>query len=239
MRQWRSPKSVTANDNAQIDTAQSKFGGASGLFDGTGDYLSVPDSDDWNFGAGNFTIDFWVRFAALPATNLQAVFAGQYVDGSNRWKFHLFNSAGTYKWRFRSYNANATPQIDIAQTTSLLVDTWYHVTLIRSGSNWMFFQDGVQLGSTIVDADSIPDLASVLYIGSEDGASQFVNGWVDEHRISKGIARWIANFTPPNHAYLPDQYTVLLLHMDGVDTSTTFRDSTYKYGKLTLAPLVT
>src|SRR3990167_5725818 len=51
-------KAVTANGNAQIDTAQKKFGTASGLFDGTGDYLSLADSDDWNFGAGDFTIDF-------------------------------------------------------------------------------------------------------------------------------------------------------------------------------------
>lgn len=54
---------VTANGNAQIDTAQSKFGNASGLFDGTGDYLTIPDHADWNFGTGNFTIDAWIRFA--------------------------------------------------------------------------------------------------------------------------------------------------------------------------------
>ena len=47
-------KQVTANGDTKISTAQSKFGGASGLFDGTGDYLSVPDNDDWYFGTENF-----------------------------------------------------------------------------------------------------------------------------------------------------------------------------------------
>jgi hypothetical protein len=55
------PKAVTAVGNAQIDTAQSKFGNASALFDGAGDYLSVPDSADWAFGTGAFTIDFWTQ----------------------------------------------------------------------------------------------------------------------------------------------------------------------------------
>jgi hypothetical protein len=59
---------VTAYGSAQITTGQSKFGGASGLFHGSGDYLSTTDSDDWTFGSGDFTIDFWVRFNALPGS---------------------------------------------------------------------------------------------------------------------------------------------------------------------------
>src|SRR3989338_1134677 len=58
-------KTTTAYGNAQIDTAQSKFCGASGLFDGTGDYLTLADSDDWSFGTGNWTIDCWSRFNKL------------------------------------------------------------------------------------------------------------------------------------------------------------------------------
>src|SRR3990167_5305793 len=58
-------KTMTAVGNAQIDTAQSKFGGASGLFDGTGDWLTTPDSTDWDLGTGDFTIDFWIRFSSV------------------------------------------------------------------------------------------------------------------------------------------------------------------------------
>ncbi|MFB3885601.1 MAG: chitobiase/beta-hexosaminidase C-terminal domain-containing protein [Thermodesulfobacteriota bacterium] len=73
----------TAYGDAQIDTSQSKFSGASGLFDGSGDYLSSPDSDDWYWGTGDFTIDFWVRFAALPGSNNFAHIWSQYVDDNN------------------------------------------------------------------------------------------------------------------------------------------------------------
>ncbi len=54
-------KTVTAYGNAQISTAQSKFGGASAYFDGNGDYLSVPSSDDWSFGTEAFTMEAWIR----------------------------------------------------------------------------------------------------------------------------------------------------------------------------------
>ncbi|MEJ0012775.1 MAG: hypothetical protein WDM94_09155 [Bauldia sp.] len=52
-----SGRTITANGNAQVDTAQAKFGGASALFDGAGDYLTVPASADFNFGTGDFTVE--------------------------------------------------------------------------------------------------------------------------------------------------------------------------------------
>src|SRR3990167_8969973 len=77
-------KTVTAVGNAQLDTAQKKFGTASILLDGTGDYATVPDSDDWNFGAGDFTIDFWVRFNGVAESE---AFCGQDQDATNHWYF--------------------------------------------------------------------------------------------------------------------------------------------------------
>jgi len=91
---------VTAYGNAQIDTAQSKFGGASGLFDGAGDYLSTPDSEDWNFGSGDFTIDFWVRFNSLPGVGAQRCLYSQRLDDSNIVVLMLYNNAGTYELYF-------------------------------------------------------------------------------------------------------------------------------------------
>ena len=83
---------MTAVNQAQIDTAQSKFGGASGLFDGTGDYLSSADSADWAFGSGDFTIDFWLRFATVTA---QAAFLSQMDAGGDDRSFQFnYNSDG-------------------------------------------------------------------------------------------------------------------------------------------------
>ncbi|MFA9409514.1 MAG: hypothetical protein ACERKJ_11880, partial [Candidatus Dadabacteria bacterium] len=71
---------VTAEDNAQIDTAVYKFDNASCLFDGTDDYLSVPDHADWNFGSGLFTIDLWFKLAADQA----GYFYKQYIDATHQ-----------------------------------------------------------------------------------------------------------------------------------------------------------
>ena len=73
-------KTITASGNAQIDTAQYKFGGASGLFDGTNDFLYTPNHADFTFGTGDFTIDFWVRLAAI---NVQYVFYDNRPSSTN------------------------------------------------------------------------------------------------------------------------------------------------------------
>ena len=85
----RIAKIVTANGNARITTGQSEFGGASGLFDGSGDYLSTPDSADWYFGTGDFTIDFWVRFNALPGSGTIYGYVGQYTSLCNYIDFEF------------------------------------------------------------------------------------------------------------------------------------------------------
>jgi len=91
----------------------------------------------------------------------------------------------------------------------------------------MIFQDGTQVGTTLTDTDPMPDLGATLRIGTYAGATQFLNGWLDEFRVSKGVARWTSNFTPPTSAHVADSSTVLLLHMDGADGSTTFTDDYY------------
>jgi len=194
-------KTMTAAGGAQLSTAQQKFGTASGLFDGTGDYLSTPDHADWYFGTGDFTIDFWVRFDTLPATTTWQVIVSQYANAANFWRIYLYNTAGTYSWRFGN-RVGGSDTIEIFKDSSgLVVNTWYHIAFARNGNNFYWFQGGVQQGTTATDADPIDDNAGLLYIGTDTTAANFFNGWLDEIRISKGIARWTANFTPPAAAY--------------------------------------
>lgn len=198
-------KTWTANGNAQIDTAQSVFGGASGLFDGTGDYLSTSDSDDFAFGTGDFTIDLRVRFNVLPTSITYKILFSQHENSSNYYIFGLYNNAGTYQFEFFQVVGGAA-NIDILKNAnSIATGVWYHVALVRSGNNWYIFQDGTQLGSTVVDADSVSNFSASPNIGrwAFDTSYDF-NGWIDEFRISKGIARWTANFTPPTKPYFPN-----------------------------------
>jgi len=191
---------VTVNANARISTAQSEFGGASGLFDGSAS-LSTPDSPDWYFGTGDFTIDFWVRFNALPSNgNSMSMFA-QTVDLNSLQEFEVKNVGGTYVWRY-VVNSGGSQIIAIENNSlGLATNTWYHVALVRSGTSFMLFQSGTQCGRTVTNAYAVPDFASNARIGAMSTTARFFNGWLDEYRISKGVARWTSNFPPPTAPY--------------------------------------
>jgi len=216
---------VTAYGNAQIDSAQSKFGGASGLFDGTGDYLSTPDSDDWAFGTGDFTIDFWVRFNVLNTVESQwYVILSQLGGVTNSQYYGVTYTGGTWTWVYRVWSGSSLI-INIQKATTLATNTWYHIALVRSSNSWYIFHDGTQLGTTDTDADSVPNFTTSLCLGYLDYSTGLhFNGWLDEFRVSKGIARWTSSFTPPTSAHTADSPAVLLLHMNGADGSTTFID---------------
>lgn len=180
---------ATANGNAQVDTAQSVFGGGAYLGDGTGDYLSYASHADWDLGGaggGDFTIDFRVRFNSA-STDESLIRAGN-LAGTG-WDFYVTNVN-----TIRLYNGSSS---SIAWTRS--TGTWYHLALVRSGSTITLYRDGTSMG-TFTDLDMNND-GVALGIGGGAGTTYSLNGWMDEIRISKGIARWTADFTPPAGAY--------------------------------------
>lgn len=180
---------ATVNGNAQVDTAQSKFGGASLLLDGLGDYLEYISHADWNLEGTDFTIDYWIRWAADPADDV-TIGAGNYAGTG--W-VNTLNGSGAFGiydtgWKTLAWDPAA--------------DTWYHVAIVGSGGTGAtvtIYINGVSQG-TITDPDMNND-ASALRIGGYTAAGIYgINGWMDEIRISN-IARWTANFTPPASAY--------------------------------------
>ena len=189
-----SPKTVTAVGNAQIDTAQSKFGGASALFDGSGDYLTIPDSPDWDFSSGDFTIDFWVRFNSVGDMYYMSV-----SDNASDIAFEIVNSNFNATLRF-TYTTTGSSGTQLAKTFTAATNTWYHMAFVRSGSSFYHFVNGTQIGATGTISGTLWNSSQVLNIGSLQGVYA-LNGWLDEIRISKGIARWTSNFTPPTVPY--------------------------------------
>lgn len=181
-----------ANGNAQIDTAQFKFAPSSCLFDGAGDYLSGDGSADFAFGAGDWTIDFWVRFASLAGT--QALYDSRPPSTNGSYPTLYMTSS---KLR---YFAGAADRITGVATLS--TGTWYHVAVARSGSSTKMFLNGAEDGSTYTDSNTYLNGAGRPFIG-ELGHSigNPLNGWLDEFRISKGVARWTGAFTPPAGPY--------------------------------------
>lgn len=181
-------KEWTAYGNAQIDTAQSKFGGASGLFDGSGDYISAGSSSDWAFGSGSFTVELFVRFTSHGSV---MSFLSNYVSGgAHGWSFQRRSDTNTIR-----FNYGDTALIDVSWTPTDGV--WYHLAVCRAGTSIRIFVDGTQIGSTVTAGTDISN-TSGLNIGRLAGLGvQYFNGHMDEVRITKGVARYTSNFTPP------------------------------------------
>lgn len=184
----------TANGDAQISTAQYKFGGASGMFDGTGDYWSASDSADWDLGAGDFTIQTFLR---PNGTGDKAIWS-QWGASSNKAVLFSINSTSmTFFW---TTNGTTNQSVSVSATTSN--GTWYHVAVCRSGTNLRFFLDGVQQGATQTLSGTIYNSTADATIGINVTTLRPMNGWLDDMQVYKA-ALYTGNFTPRTTAF-PD-----------------------------------
>ena len=190
-------KTVTTHDNAQIDTAQSKWGGASGLFDGIDDYLSIASNTDFDFGTGDYTIEAWIRPAAFTSDD---VIISRYSTWASDVEFYLAVRAGTPN--IVIYRAGNSVPVALEGNTGLSVDTWYHVAVVRSSDTTTMYVDGVAQTETHSGSVNISGSAEVRIALNNDGGEEF-DGHIDDLRITKGVARYTSNFTPPNGQF-PD-----------------------------------
>ncbi|MDP6771092.1 MAG: hypothetical protein QF704_10385, partial [Anaerolineales bacterium] len=218
---------VTANGNAHTDTTIKKFGTASAQFDGTDSSLSFGlPTEDWNVGSGDFTIDMWVYLTdATPAYSQYLFTAWDSVTRTNCTFLTWLSGTGSQVVNFRW--VAGTNLYSCASSSTLSTGQWYHLAFVRNGSNGRIYINGVQDGTEISNSSTANDTTMTARVGmlSNTPNNNWLEGYIDELRFSKGIARWTTDFTPPTAAYESDQYTKLLLHCDGADDGTTFTDS--------------
>lgn len=199
----QSPKTVTGNGNAQISTAQSKFGGASLLLDGNGDFLSIAANAAFNFGTSDFTVEAFI-YNTSETNNFQTIFANfnsaSYTSGARF--FIVYGGfapvvAQRRKVGFGGFNLAAN-QSFLLSTTSILVNTWYHVAVTRQGDTFRLFVNGV-LEATATKTDAMNFSINGTRIGANgwDGVASNFTGHIDELRVTKGVCRYSATFTPP------------------------------------------
>jgi len=204
-------KVVTAHGDA-AQSAEYKVGAGSAGFDGTGDYIDTPDHVDWTVGSGDYTIDLWVKRGdkdkdELLAAQVNSSYTSStiawyvYFQSDNKICFGLVSGTTYY------YSTSAGT---ITDTT-----TWHHLAVVRNGNSLKLYIDGTNDGTKDVTGITANDSAFKLAIGRPgeyDG--YYFNGFIDEFRFSKGIARWTSNFTPPSSAYSTDGNTKLLMHYE-------------------------
>jgi len=200
-----SGKTWTAAGDAQLDTSEKKYGTASLLLDGTGDYATTPDSADFNNpNADDFTHEAWVNLAALVGAQ-RVVACGSEADGQYEmlfWGVSIWGGVPRINFAWRS----PAEYVDIASDEiAISTGTWYHLAVVRSGGVIKLFFHGTLLG-TFYGSTSVGTTLNCgstgLIIGARYGVNsgtiiENLSGRIDGVRISKGIARWTENFTPP------------------------------------------
>jgi hypothetical protein len=189
---------ITFSDQVRIDVSPTKWSGGF-YFDGTDDYLSIPDSDDWNFGSGDFTVEFWIRRGATDIRHTPiyqcdsggtaaSTSFGATIFADNIMHFRICSGSNLY---------------DAVSTGTILSDIWYHIAGVRDGNTLRLFINGTQDGSVDVTGVTANNSTYPLVIGKTgqyDGSQQF-RGFMDEIRIVKGEALYTTNFTPPSEPF--------------------------------------
>lgn len=189
--------SISVGGSAQIATAQSQFGGASGLFNGTSDYIYTPSNSNYAMGTSDWTVEGWKRSAALGAVNRCLFDNREGGDG-----IAIYASASGAGQNDRLILASNSAVIAGDGTTQFTADTWQHWAVTREGNTVRGFIGGTLVWS-ITDTRGYSNSTN-CYIGSVyGGASQWFPGYIDEFRLTIGTARYTASFTPASSAF-PD-----------------------------------
>ena len=194
------PKTVTAVGNAAVSTVQSKFGGSSFAFDGAGDYLTVPASTATSFDTGDFTVEMWLYANSTGAD--MALYDGMALGGiggrNNSFLLHMA-TGGTLK----IFTAGAVAVSTASVITAL---QWTHIAVSRSAGSLKVFIGGI-LGATLTLSTNMTPGGAVIGVLADSPAGYNLNGYLDDIRVTKGVARYTANFSPPVAAF-PDAYSV-------------------------------
>jgi hypothetical protein len=225
---------VTNNGSVTVNTTTKKYGTGSISFSGS-NYLSIPNSSRLVFGAGDFTVEAWINLTSIPGANVSTI-AG------------VWDASTGYGWIIQT-----DPSMLRIVTTGLVftsaswapaTNIWYHIAVSRSSGSIRIFVNGTQIGTTATVTGDIQSTFTLNIGMNRDGGNSSLpfNGYVDDLRITKGYARYTANFTPPTYEapiVTGTEYdynyaqVILLLNGDGTNGSTKFTDLSSNQNKVT------
>jgi hypothetical protein len=220
--------------NTIISTTQSKFGGSSAYFDGTGDYLSIATNSVFAMGKEDFTVECWVYPTSWPTSDLGAIVENRSSASSGGFLLWLGNDQ---KWvLYVSSDGNAV-QRAASSVDNATLNTWTHLVGVRKNGKLYLYVNGSLVASTGVDGspdDLSPSNTSPIRIGTaidNPGNSRMFYGHIDGLKIVKGKALYTDDFVVPSSAPTTSTATIssgvtrLLLNCNGANNSTTFTDS--------------
>ena len=172
--------------------------GGSGYFDGSGDWLSLADSEAFNFGNGDFTIEMWTYLTGTSTANAYRM-TGQCSSAvfDSDLSFSMLKEDTTDK--YLSYVRSGSTNYETRSSQSATRNAWVHIALVRSGGNLNQYINGQLDGqSTALSTNTINNSTKQLSIGRQgELAAGYYEGNIANYRIVKGTAVYTGNFTPP------------------------------------------
>lgn len=186
---------VNTVGNADISTAVVKYGTGSLAFDGTGDYLNLPVNPTLSFGVADFTIEGWMNVASIDATYRCIFSIGAPVQ--------IYARSGTIECYFDSDDSGSPYMVNSLQgpASSITANTWHYFTVVRNGTTFTAYIDGVAGTPDTGVTGAVATSANAAAIGIYSGSNTLpFTGYLDDLRITKGLARYTSAFTPPTAA---------------------------------------
>jgi len=210
---------ITVTNDVVHSFAQAKFGGSSIYLDGTNDKLTMPDSNDFDFGTGNFTWEAWIY---KPLSGKESIYETRTSGDNNGFNLE-FNAQSKFEW----YDTSIASDNDLPRDpNAITANTWTHYAVVRNGAICTMYRDGTSVGTPLdvgTDADMVSAGQSIIGINANDLEATSFEGFFDDMRLSS-VARYTGNFTAPSAAFTSDSDTVFLIqskasNLLGADTS--------------------
>lgn len=202
------PKTVTCSNGAALTTSDKKFGTASLNFDGSNDLATVPASADFVFGVEPFTIEFWMKSSQgnSAAGNYYPTMvdmrpSGTLVHGA----LIIINRVPGADW-LAAVIFDGSANVSLDTGVGVCDGQWHHIALTRAGTTLMMFKDGVMFSRSISASLQVGVSGHQFRLGHNVRDNAYYNGLLDDLRITKGVCRYSAPFTPPAATF--DDYGV-------------------------------
>ena len=192
-------RNLSLENGTNISTAQAKFGNSSLYFDGTTDTATVIRSENVNFGTANFTVEGWIRPASFSGYKPNII--SKWTNGSRGWAVRLVASGSGFVMRF-TFSTDGSNDSSLDATTVLAFDTWHHFAFVQNSNTVTCYANGTANGT--ISCSTIFANTNPIILGDWDTNQADYNGYIDDIRVTTGVARYTSNFTAPTEPF-PDK----------------------------------
>lgn len=192
-----SARTITVNGAAKLSTAQAKFGASSIIFDGSSAYLTVGGTDLATI-PGDLTVECFAYFAGTPATPQDLICTNRAGSNTNGWVLRR-QANGTVTFEGSTTGSDSFQALGPSTPS---VGAWHHLAGVKHGSSLTLFIDGTPGTSATMSAAQFDTGVPVTIGRNPTNSSWYYNGYLDEVRVTKGVALYTSAFTPPAAPFL-------------------------------------